>query len=158
MKYNVLISNLVNFKRLRIYGGINMKFSNYTEFKVWFKKELEKIEQNEKVDESVLAIHLSYISGMLEVHNLKRTLDLIYDIKLVDPNASNNKSYNYGLEKFKELLTEKIDTNILAIENIFTKVLIKKQSIISLLDNLIIQLIDVKNNYIALEIASNQNN
>lgn len=135
-----------------------MKFNNYTEFKVWFKKELEKIEQNEKTAESVLAIHLSYISGMLEVHNLKRTLDLIYDIKLVDPNASNDKSYSYGLEKFKELIAEKIDTNILAIENILTKVLVEKQSIISLLDNLIIQLIDIKNNYTALEIASNQNN
>lgn len=135
-----------------------MKFKNYTEFKVWFKKELEKIEQNEKTTESVLAIHLSYISGMLEVHNLKRTLDLIYDIKLVDPNASNDKSYSYGLEKFKELLTEKIDTNILAIENILNKVLIQKQLLISLLDNLIIQLIDIKNNYTALEIANNQNN
>ena len=133
-----------------------MKFNNYTEFKVWFKKELEKIEQNEKTAESVLAIHLSYISGMLEVHNLKRTLDLIYDIKLVDPNASNDKSYSYGLEKFKELLIEKIDTNVLAIENILTKVLVEKQSIISLLDNLIIQLIDIKNNYTALEIAENQ--
>ena len=135
-----------------------MKFKNYTEFKVWFKKELEKIEQNEKTTESVLAIHLSYISGMLEVHNLKRTLDLIYDIKLVDPNASNDKSYCYGLEKFKELIAEKIDTNILAIENILTKVLVEKQSIISLLDNLIIQLIDIKNNYTALDIANNQNN
>ena len=105
-----------------------MKYNNYTEFKVWFKKELEKIEQNEKVDESVLAIHLSYISGMLEVHNLKRTLDLIYDVKLVDPNASNDKSYKYGLEKFKELLAEKIDTNILAIENIFTNLLKKSYS------------------------------
>ena len=133
-----------------------MKFKNYTEFKVWFKKELEKIEQNEKTTESVLAIHLSYISGMLEVHNLKRTLDLIYDIKLVDPNASNDKSYSYGLEKFKELIAEKIDT--LAIENILTKVLVEKQSIISLVDNLIIQLIDIKNNYTALEIANNQNN
>ena len=60
------------------------------------------------------------------------------------------------MEKFKELLTEKIDTNILAIENILTKVLVEKQSIISLLDNLIIQLIDIKNNYTALEITENQ--